>query len=82
MARDTELTSLGRGAFHAWIGAHVHAVREKLRRGQQIAQIVADLGDCAAQRREASFLPQRAGQLDLDPPAPSGLAQLMDPARA
>ena len=54
---------LWRGARHGGILAVFHPVGEKLRRGQDVAQVMADLGHRATELRQPFLLPQRVGQL-------------------
>ena len=56
---------LGREALHLGVGQGRKLVGEKLRRGQQIAQIVIDLGDREAERGEPALLMQHRGELAL-----------------
>ena len=54
-----------RETLHARIGNFGEPVGEQLRRGQQIAQIVIDLGHREPERREPALLMQHRGELDL-----------------
>ena len=73
-ARVIEPTSLGASALHQRILADLDPVGEQLRAGQDVAQIVADLGHGAAKLRQPLLLLQRMGQLGLQlaaaPPRP------------
>ena len=73
MARSSERTSfgakrahqLGRETLHLGVGQGRKLVGEKLRRGQQIAQIVIDLGDGEAEGGEPALLMQHRHQVAL-----------------
>ena len=62
--------------------AHFQAVGEELRRGQDVAQIVADLGHGPAKLGQPLLLLERAGQLGLQRlQGFFGLAQFGMPSR-
>ena len=57
------IDELGGKALHHRIFGGLDPVDEKLGRGEDIAQVMADLGDALAQLREPFALAQRCGQL-------------------
>ena len=56
---------LGREALHLRVGQRRQLVGEKLRGGEQIAQVVIDLGHRQAERRQPVLLMQHGGELAL-----------------
>ena len=65
MARSSVRISLGAKRCTLGSGRGRKLVGEKLRRGQQVAQIVIDLGDREAERGEPALLMQHGGELAL-----------------
>ncbi len=83
MARPSEATSFGAVRDDVGSREHLDAVRHQLRRRQDVAQIVADLGNRLAERGQPGPGPERRVHLALHlGDGALGIGDLAQPAAA